>query len=52
MSGGYTFYISNATKVEGLAASQNLIDDPDVQTVFVVPNNHKEGDGMHISLLF
>ena len=50
--GGYTFYISNATKVEGLAATQNLIDDPDVQTVFVVPQKYKGDDGMHISLLF
>ena len=50
--GGYTFYISNATKVEGLAATQNLIDDPDVQTVFVVPQKYKGVDGMHISLLF
>jgi hypothetical protein len=50
--GGYTFYISKATKVEGLAATQNLIDDPDVQTVFVVPQKHKGDDGMHLSLLF
>ncbi|MFM7981512.1 MAG: hypothetical protein ACKPKO_19560, partial [Candidatus Fonsibacter sp.] len=31
--GGYTFYISGATKVEGLAATHNLFDDPDVRTV-------------------
>ena len=50
--GGYTYYISDRTSVEGLAHPYNLIDDPDVQLVFHVPDKYKAGDGMHISLLF
>jgi len=50
--GGYTYYISDRTRVEGLNHPYNLIDDPDVRFVFNVPDKYKEGDGMHISLWF
>ena len=50
--GGYTYYISDRTSVEGLAHPYNLIDDPNAQLIFHVPDKYKAGDGMHISLLF
>ena len=50
---GYTYYIDNRTRVEGLNNPlHNSIDDVDLNIVFVVPDKYKEGDGMHISLLF
>ena len=50
--GGYTYYMRDRTRVEGLNHPYNLIDDPDVRFVFNVPDKYKEGDGMHVSLLF
>jgi hypothetical protein len=50
--GGYTYYISDRTSVEGLNHPYNLIDDPDVRLVFDVPDKYKAGDGMRVSLLF
>ena len=49
---GYTYYISDRTKVEVLVHPYNVIDDPDVRLVFDVPDKYNAGDNMHISLLF